>query len=144
MTTRWSFLSPGDLLNPGTEPVSPGCPSLAGGFFTKEPPRTPQEVKWSEVKSLSRVRLFATPWTVAHQAPLPMGFSRQEDWSGLPFPSPGIFPTQGLNHGLPHCRLILYCLNQDGHLQKDNKTKQNKNNKCWWGCREKGILTHQG
>ena len=42
------------------------------------------------VKSLSRVRLFATPWTVAHQAPLSMGFSRQEYWSGLPFPSPGV------------------------------------------------------
>ena len=40
----------------------------------------------------SRVRLFATPWTVAHQAPLSMGFSRQEYWSGLPFPSPGDLP----------------------------------------------------
>ena len=44
--------------------------------------------KWSEVKSLSRVWLFATPWTVAYQASLSMGFSRQEYWSGLPFPSP--------------------------------------------------------
>ena len=42
------------------------------------------------------VQLFATLWTVAHQAPLSMGFSRQEYWSGLPFPSPGDFPTQGL------------------------------------------------
>ena len=41
-----------------------------------------------KVKSLSHVRLFATPWTVAYQAPLSMGFSRQEYWSGLPFPSP--------------------------------------------------------
>ena len=41
---------------------------------------------------LSRVRLFATPWTVAHQVPLSMGFPRQEYWSGLPFPSPGNFP----------------------------------------------------
>ena len=40
-----------------------------------------------KVKSLSRVRLFATPWTVAYQAPLSMGFSSQEYWSGLPFPS---------------------------------------------------------
>ena len=38
-----------------------------------------------KVKSLSRVRLFATPWTVAYQAPLSMGFSRQECWSELPF-----------------------------------------------------------
>ena len=45
--------------------------------------------KWKvKVKSLSHVRLLATPWTVAYQAPLPMGFSRQEYWSGLPLPSP--------------------------------------------------------
>ena len=43
---------------------------------------------------LSSFQLFVTPWTVAHQAPLSMEFSRQEYWSGLPFPSPGIFPTQ--------------------------------------------------
>ena len=41
-----------------------------------------------KVKSLSRVRLFATPWTIAHHAPQSVGFSRQEYWSGLPFPSP--------------------------------------------------------
>ena len=40
------------------------------------------------MKSLSRVRLFATTWTIAYQAPPSMGFSRQEYWSGLPFPSP--------------------------------------------------------
>ena len=40
------------------------------------------------MKSLSRVRLLATPWTAAHQAPPPMGFSRQEYWSGVPLPSP--------------------------------------------------------
>ena len=53
-----------------------------------------------KVPSLSRVRLFATPWTVAHQAPPSMGFSGQEYWSELPFPSPGIFLTQGSNPGL--------------------------------------------
>ena len=47
------------------------------------------------VHSLSRVQLFATPWTVAHQAPLCMGFSRQEHWSGLPFPSAGDLPDLG-------------------------------------------------
>ena len=41
-----------------------------------------------KVKSLSHVRLFTTPWTAAHQAPLPMGFSRQEYWRGVPLPSP--------------------------------------------------------
>ena len=47
------------------------------------------------MKSLSRVRLYVTPWTVARQAPLSLGFFRQEYRSGLPFPSPGIFLTQG-------------------------------------------------
>ena len=44
----------------------------------------------------SRVRLCVTPWTVAHQAPLSMGFSRQEYWKGLPFPSPGDLPNPGI------------------------------------------------
>ena len=49
-----------------------------------------KELEWgSDVKSLGRVRLFATPWTVAYQAPPSMGFSRQGYWSGLPFPFPG-------------------------------------------------------
>ena len=48
------------------------------------------------VQSLSCVQLFATPWTVAHQAPLSMGFPRQEDWIGLPFPSPGELPDPGI------------------------------------------------
>ena len=55
----------------------------------------------SEVKSLSRVRLFATPWTVANQAPPSMGFSRREYWSGLPFPSPGDLPDPGIKPGSP-------------------------------------------
>ena len=45
----------------------------------------PLEARW-----VSHVQLFATPWTLAHQAPVSMGFSRQEYWSGLPFPSPGL------------------------------------------------------
>ena len=52
-----------------------------------------------KVKLLSHVRLFATPWTVAHQAPLSLGFSRQEYWSGLPFPSPGDLPDPGVEAG---------------------------------------------
>ena len=58
------------------------------------------EVKWSE-KSLSRLQLFATPWTVAHQAPPSMEFSRQEYWSGLPFPSPGDLPDAGIKPQSP-------------------------------------------
>ena len=53
------------------------------------------------MKLLSRVRLFATPWTVAHQAPLSMGFSRREYWSGLPFPSPGDLPDPGIEPRSP-------------------------------------------
>ena len=53
------------------------------------------------VKSLSRVRLFVTPWTVAHQAPPSMEFSRQEYWSGLPFPSPGDLPNPGIKPRSP-------------------------------------------
>ena len=48
---------------------------------------------YSVCEVLSHVQLFVTPWTVAHQAPLSMGFSRQEYWSGLPFPSPGDLPN---------------------------------------------------
>ena len=46
--------------------------------------------------SFSRIQLFVTPWTVAHQAPLSMELSRQEYWSGLPFPPPGDLPDPGI------------------------------------------------
>ena len=88
--------------------------------------------KWKvKVKLLSRVRLLATSWTAAYQAPLSMGFSRQEYWSGHGLYSSrnsprqntavgslsllqGIVPTQGSNPGLPHCRQILYQLSHQG------------------------------
>ena len=65
---------------------------------------------------LSRVRLFTTPWTVAFQAPLSMEFSRQEYWSGLPFPPPGDLPYPGVKLGLLHCRQILYHLSHQGSI----------------------------
>ena len=58
-----------------------------------------RQKKWS--CSVVCVRLFATPWTVACQAPLSMGFSRQEYWSGLPFPFPGGLPNPGIEPGSP-------------------------------------------
>ena len=58
-------------------------------------------VKWSEVKLLSHVRLFATPGTVAYRAPLSIEFSRQEYWSGLPLPSPGDLPDPGIEPRSP-------------------------------------------
>ena len=66
-------------------------------------PTTPAKALWfmEWVKSLSRVRLFATPWTVAYHAPLSMGFSRQEYWSGLPLPSPEDLPNPGIEPGSP-------------------------------------------
>ena len=63
--------------------------SIVQGFLQNE---------W--VKSLSRVRLFATPWTIAYQASPSMGFSRQEYWNGLPFPSPGDLPDPGIKPAL--------------------------------------------
>ena len=63
--------------------------------------KTQKKKERKKVKSLSRVRLFVTLWTVAYQAPLSMGFSRQEYWSGLPFPSPGDLPNPGIEPGSP-------------------------------------------
>ena len=50
---------------------------------------------------LNRVQLFVTPWTLAHQVPLSMGFPRQEYWSGLPFPPPGDLPDPGIKPESP-------------------------------------------
>ena len=55
----------------------------------------------TEVKSFSRVQLFATPWTVAYQAPPSLGISRQKYWSGFPFPSPGDLPNPGIKARSP-------------------------------------------
>ena len=54
-----------------------------------------------KVKSLSCAQLCATPWTVAYQAPLSMGFFRQEYWRGTPFPPPGDIPYPGTEPGSP-------------------------------------------
>ena len=72
-----------------------------------------------KVKSFSRVRLFAIPWTVVYQASLSMGFSRQEYWSALPFPSPGDLPYPGVEPGSPA-------------LQADAQINNNYNFKCFW------------
>ena len=87
-------------------------------FFLLRLPRTPD---WANIWYLlllllrshfSHAQFFATQWTVACQAPLSMGFSQQEYWSGLPCPPPGDRPNPGIkhaSHGLLHCRQILYC-----------------------------------
>ena len=56
---------------------------------------------YEKAKLFSRVQLFVTPWTVAYQAPPSMGSSRQEYWSGLPFPSPGDLSDPGIETGSP-------------------------------------------
>ena len=87
--SRLPFPFPGNRPNPGIKPTSP---ALASGFFTTEPPRKP--FINAVCASRSAVCYSATPWTVA-QASLSMGFSRQEYWSGLPFPPPGDLPDPG-------------------------------------------------
>ena len=86
--------------------------AAAGGPGEPRPGADPSEIRESgyrvlpgwerkKEKSLSRIRLLATPWTVADQAPPSMGFSRQEYWSGLPFPSPEDLPDPGIEPGSP-------------------------------------------
>ena len=91
--------------------------------------------KWEvKVKSLSCVRLLATQWTAAHQAPPSMGFSRQEYWSGVPLPSPF------------HCIYILYLLKTTMRYYltpvRMAIIKKSANNKCLRGYGEKRTLLH--
>ena len=87
------FLLQGNLPDPGIKPRSP---ALQADALISEPPGKPKLSC-----SLSRVRLFVTPWTVAYQAPPSMGFSSQEYWSGLPFPSPGDLLNPGIEPRSP-------------------------------------------
>ena len=73
-----------------------------------------------KVKSLSHVRLLVAPWTVAHQAPLSMGFSRQEYWSGLPFPSPGDLPNPGIEPRSPVLQADALTSEPPGKADKPN------------------------
>ena len=81
--------------------------------------------------SLSRAQLFATPWTVVYQVPPTMGFSRQEYRSGYHFLLQEIFPSHGLNPGLPHCRQTLYSLSHQGS-PKRKTVQQNRKYKHYW------------
>ena len=76
--------------------------------------------QFSSVQSLSRVRLFAAPWTVALQASPSMGFSRQEYWSGLPFPSPGDLPDPGIEPGSPTLQADALLSEPPGKSKKAN------------------------
>ena len=103
----WSgllFSSPGDLPHPRIEPLSP---PLANEFFTTESlgkPHLSSRYWLINVCCCCLVTqscLFVTSWTVAHQAPLSMAFSRQEYWSGLPCLPPGDLPDPGIEHRFP-------------------------------------------
>ena len=74
----------------------------------------------NEVKVAQSCPLFVTPWTVACQAPLSMGFSRQEYWSGWPFPSPGDLPNPGIEPGSPA-------------LQADSLPSELQGSRGWYG-----------
>ena len=80
------------------------------------------------MKPLSCVQLFVTPWTVAHQAPPSMEFSRQEYWSGLPLPSPGDLPNPGIKPRSPTLQADALPFEPPGNPHK--KTKQNPKPKC--------------
>ena len=92
------LVTPGDLATSVSKPVAwqpEDAPNLVLGW------RQAQKSTRKKVKSLSHVWLFETPWTVACQAPPSKGFSRQEYWSGLPFPSPGDLPNPGIKPRSP-------------------------------------------
>ena len=71
------------------------------GEPSKDKRSAPRQPVTFSVQSLSRARLFETPWTVAHQAHLSMEFSRQEYWCGVPYPSPGALPDPGIGARSP-------------------------------------------
>ena len=81
--------------------VSQGLVRKTETSALKERIQQKENFKQVLVKSLSSVQLFATPWTGACQASQSMGFSREEHWSGLPFPSPGDFPGPGIEPRSP-------------------------------------------
>ena len=89
-----------------------------------------------EMKSLSRVQLFVIPWTVAYQAPSSMGFSRQEYWSGLPFPSPGDLPHPGIKPRSPALRADALTSEPPGKKAHPKLVpvarKEAKGQSVWW------------
>ena len=100
---HWSglpFPSPGVLPDPGIKPRSP---TLQADTLPSEPPGKPLSTDIQKeiilcgfLGEASRLRLFVTPWTVAHQDPLARGFFRQQYWSGSSFPTSGDLPDPGI------------------------------------------------
>ena len=109
------LVKPGGQLSMGSHRVGHDWSNLAAAAAADDG-KLGDEQSWivSEVKLLNRVWYFEIPWTIAYQAPLSMEFSRQEYWSGLPFPSPGDLPDPGIETSLPHCRQMFYPLSHQG------------------------------
>ena len=87
---------------------------------------------WGSSNNVSCIQLFASPWTVAHQAPLSMGFSRQEYWSGLPFPSPGDLLDPGIQPGSPALQAdsLLHELQGSPMMMEGANKPRNSGNFC--------------
>ena len=76
---------------------------------------------WCTCAQLYSLWLFVTPWAVAHQAPLSIGFFRQEYWTGMPFLPSDDLPSSAIESCLLHCRGILYCWSTEDGLAVDRK-----------------------
>ena len=141
------FLFPSDLPDPGIEPVPP---ALAGGFFLNHWAirKTCKSTMCPAMLScFSRVWLCATLWTVAHQAPQSMGFSRQEYWSGLTCPSPGNLSNPGIaSVSLKSLALAggFFTTSATWEAHKNqlysSKKKKKKSDRVWLGQLEVVIL----
>ena len=106
----------------GSPPGSPVPVILQARTMEQVAISFPNAWKWKvKVKSLSRVRLFATPWTAANQAPPSLGFSRQKHWSGLPFPSPTHMPGGQKKKNKTRRRIVISSVKtfQNGPCQKN-------------------------
>ena len=111
-----------ELPNSEIEPTSPTSPALADGFFTT---RTTWEARVCAPSCFSRIRLFATLWTVICQAPLPMGFSGKNNGVGCLAILLGIFPTQGSSSHLLH--LLNWKAGSLPHVPPEKPTENAKN-----------------
>ena len=109
------FPPPGDLSDPGIEP---GSPAMQIDSLPSEPPGKAHNLQIAAMFTLlmlSPVHLFATLWTVAHQAPLSMRFFRQEYWNGLPFPSPRDLPDPRIKPRFPALQADIYHLSHQDY-----------------------------
>ena len=104
-----------------------------------------QTLSHVQSKTLSHVQLFVSPWTVAYQAPPSMGFSRQEYWSGLPFPSPGDLPDSGIEPRSPALQADALPFEPPGRLYLKLSTLQTEPTLlCGYSLSPVTFLTHLG